>query len=315
MANYASYLSPDNTETPKLSDRLFEVLPSIRLLWLTDLADLLMFIPTAFLVTTHYRPLYLLCKMLLTLSLCNLMRITTIAITSFPDPRDGCVHTVGEFYTTFTLHRCGDCMFSGHTIIFVVSGLVWTSHGYHRFPERLRWLAVVSIIFIWCLCVGSAIVIIVNRAHYTVDVLVAFYIAGGNFYIWTYVFEHYIEDRGHLRDLTHPWGDGLDPRPHIQKREQIRQKRATDAEKLAMARQLEEARLRSVDIEIPPIPKCEPLSTSVYDVSIPSRNSLEIESEDTAFPSISAPGDSILSIVSHLHVGASDPSSLISHSE
>lgn len=218
MANVASYLSPDNTTVPKLSDRLFEAIPSIKLLWLTDLADALMFVPTVILILTHYRPLYLLCKVLLTWALCNLMRITTIAITSFPDPRNGCVHSVGEFFSTFLLHRCGDCMFSGHTIIFVISALVWTSHGYHRFPRRLRWLAWICLLVVWALCLGSAIIVIANRAHYTVDVMVAFYVAGGNFYIFTYIFDHYIEDRGRLQDLTRPWGDGPDPRPHIRER-------------------------------------------------------------------------------------------------
>ncbi|GJJ72405.1 hypothetical protein EMPS_04762 [Entomortierella parvispora] len=218
MANVASYLSPDNTEVPKMSDRLFEAIPSIKLLWLTDLADALMFIPTVILILTHYRPLYLLCKVLLTWTLCNVMRITTIAITSYPDPRDGCVHAVGEFFSTFLLHRCGDCMFSGHTVIFVISALVWTSHGYHRFPRRLRWLAWICMLFVWALCFGSALIVIANRAHYTVDVMVAFYVAGGNFYIWTYIFDHYIEDRGRLKDLTRPWGDGPDPRPHVRER-------------------------------------------------------------------------------------------------
>ncbi|KAF9934409.1 sphingomyelin synthase [Linnemannia zychae] len=235
MANVASYLSPDNTKVPKLTDRLFEAIPSIKLLWLTDLADALMFVPTIILVLTHYRPLFLLCKVLLTWTLCNLMRITTVAITSFPDPREGCIHSVDEFFTTFRLHRCGDCMFSGHTVIFVISALVWSSHGYHRFPKRLRWLAWIVILFVWALCIGSVFIVIANRAHYTVDVLVAFYIAGGNFYIWTYIFEHYIEDRGRLKDLTHPWGDGPDPRPHVQEREQRRQlQMSQDVEKSAM---------------------------------------------------------------------------------
>ncbi|KAG0350748.1 hypothetical protein BG005_009730 [Podila minutissima] len=289
MANVASYLSPDNTETPKLSDRLFETLPSITLLWLTDLADALLFIPTTIMIATHYRPLYLFCKVLLTWALCNIMRITTIAITSFPDPRDGCIHSVGEFFTTFTLHRCGDCMFSGHTVIFVISALVWTSHGYHRFPRRLRWLGVLCLVFVWCLCIGSAIVVIANRAHYTVDVLVAFYVAGGNFYIWTYVFDHYIEGRGRLRDLTHPWGDGPDPRAHIQEREQRRQKGlAMDPEKADARPTLVTSRSMSSFVEpIPPIPIADPLSTSVYERSIRSIVEAEADMSASSRPSLS----------------------------
>ncbi|KAF9124218.1 hypothetical protein BGW39_008374 [Mortierella sp. 14UC] len=243
IANVASYLSPDNTETPKLTDRLFEAIPFVTMLWLTDLADGLLFIPTIFLVMTHYLPLYLLCKVLLTWSLCNIMRITTIAITSMPDPRDGCIHSVGEFFTTFSLHRCSDCMFGGHTLIFVISASVWTTHGYHRFPLRLRWLAVLCLVFVRCLCIGSAIIVIANRAHYTADILAALYVAGGNFYVWTYILGHYIEGEGWLRDLTHPWGDGPDPRPQMQRREERKRQQALDAEKVAMAQAEEEARM------------------------------------------------------------------------
>jgi len=249
-----------------MTDRLFEAIPSIKLLWLTDLADALMFIPTVILILTHYRPLYLLCKVLLTWALCNLMRITTIAITSFPDPRDGCVHSVDEFFSTFLLHRCGDCMFSGHTVIFVISALVWTSHGYHRFPRRLRWLAWICMLIVWALCFGSAIIVIANRAHYTVDVMVAFYVAAGNFYIWTYIFDHYIEDRGRLKDLTRPWGDGPDPRPHIRERALKRQQRGetgadpdydsdvnqrSDSEKVGMGGVQDEVQMQPIYGETP----------------------------------------------------------------
>ncbi|KAF9926116.1 hypothetical protein FBU30_004260 [Linnemannia zychae] len=267
MANVASYLSPDNTETPKLSDRLFEAIPSIQLLWLTDLADGLLFIPTVLLILTHYRPLYLLCKVLLTWSLCNIMRITTIAITSMPDPRDGCIHSFSEFFTTFSLHRCGDCMFSGHTVIFVISALVWTSHGYHRFPLRLRWLGILCLIFVWCLCIGSAIIVIANRAHYTADVLVAFYVAGGNFYAWTYILNHYVENKGRLRDLTHPWGEGPDPRPHKQNEAHNKQK-DIDVEKAIITREEEQAQALSIATVTSPIQLSHLRSTSMHERSL-----------------------------------------------
>jgi hypothetical protein len=314
MANVASYLSPDNTETPKLSDRGFEAIPSITLLWLTDVADGLLFIPTVILIATHYRPLYLLCKVLLTWSLCNVMRITTIAITSMPDPRDGCIHSVGEFFTTFSLHRCGDCMFSGHTVIFVISALVWTSHGYHRFSARWRWLGVLCLAFVWCLCIGSAIVVIANRAHYTADVLVAFYVAGGNFYMWTYILDHYVERKGKLRDLTHPWGDGLpDPRPHMRRREERKQKAVLDAEKAAAARAEVEAQMWSVATEIPPIQLLDPMSTSVYERSI--RSVVVVPASSATATGAGVEEDSadressdgrIQTIISHLQVAPED---------
>ncbi|KAG0301672.1 hypothetical protein BGZ98_008145 [Dissophora globulifera] len=261
MANIASRLSPDNTKY-KLNDRLFDAIPSIKVLWLTDLADALMFIPTIVLILTHYRPLYLFCKVLLTWTLCNIMRITTVAITSFPDPRDGCIHSVGEFFTTFTLHRCGDAMFSGHTVIFVISALTWTSHGYHRFPHHLRWLACIILTLVWCLCIGSAIIVIANRAHYTVDVLVAFYVAAGNFYFLTYVFERYIEDKGRLRDLTQPWGDGPDTREHIQRCAERRRQQTDTGKEVKAVQDGDESEMRSVVTEIPAILRGTPLTTT-----------------------------------------------------
>ncbi|KAF9941371.1 hypothetical protein BGZ67_005201 [Mortierella alpina] len=299
VANMASYLSPDKDILP-LTDRLFEVLPSITTLWLTDMADFLLFMPTMILILTHYRPLYLFCKFLLTWALCNFMRITTVAITSYPDPRKGCIRSMGEFFTTFTLHRCGDCMFSGHTVIFVISALIWTSHGYHRFPRRLRWLAVSCVIFVWGLCIGSALIVIANRAHYTSDVLVAFYVAAGNFYLWTYLLDKYIEDKGRLRDLTHPWGDGPDPRTHIRKRNQRQLEEAAEAEKEELARSEEEDRLRATAIEIPPIPRVEPLSTSVYEHSIRSAPVDENSIRQSLEPTVVEKQDDNQSIVSQL---------------
>ncbi|KAG9065306.1 hypothetical protein KI688_002630 [Linnemannia hyalina] len=221
MANVASYLSPDNTETPKLSDRGFEAIPSITLLWLTDLADGLLFIPTIILIATHYRPLYLLCKVLLTWSFCNIMRITTVAITSMPDPRDGCI----------LMGTTGFQPGSGGWGYFV-----WRSYG---------------------VCAS--------------DVLVAFYVAGGNFYIWTYILDHYVEEKGRLKDLTHPWGEGLpDSRPHVQKREERKRQAVLDAEKEANARTEAQAQMWSIATEIPPIRLTDPMSSSVYERSFRS---------------------------------------------
>lgn len=109
-------------------------------------------------------------------------------------------------------------------------------------------------ILAWCLCIGSALIVIANRAHYTADVLVAFYIAGGNFYIWTYVFDHYIEEKGRLRDLTRPWGDGPDPRSHTQERERRRQRKAeSDVEKDAMdAQEADAVQMEPIVVETVP---------------------------------------------------------------
>lgn len=205
-------------------------------------------------------------------------------------------------------------MFSGHTVIFVISALVWTSHGYHRFSARWRWLGVLCLAFVWCLCIGSAIVVIANRAHYTADVLVAFYVAGGNFYMWTYILDHYVERKGKLRDLTHPWGDGLpDPRPHMRRREERKQKAVLDAEKAAAARAEVEAQMWSVATEIPPIQLLDPMSTSVYERSI--RSVVVVPASSATATGAGVEEDSadressdgrIQTIISHLQVAPED---------
>lgn len=89
--------------------------------------------------------------------------------------------------------------------------------------------------------------------------------------MWTYILNHYVEGKGKLRDLTHPWGDGLpDPRPHMRKREERRQQVVLDEEKAAAARAEQEAQMWSIATEIPPIRLLDPMSTSVYERSIRS---------------------------------------------
>ncbi|KAJ1656803.1 hypothetical protein IWQ61_003687 [Dispira simplex] len=171
MANVASYRSSLVTQHQILPDLGFEVIPHIRELWLTDFFDALMFAPTAIMVTFFRpRPNYVLVKGLMSSAICNLLRITTMAITSLPDPREGCEFVLDDFWSTFQLHRCGDCIFSGHTIIFVLCTMVWVSHAPRNFT------GFVGIFFALSVCVAGTIIVVANRAHYTVDVLLAWYI-------------------------------------------------------------------------------------------------------------------------------------------
>jgi hypothetical protein len=134
------------------------------------------------------------------------MRITTVAITSFPDPREGCERIDGSAFSQVTLHRCGDAMFSGHTMIFVLGALIWTSFG------PLNWIGLTITFLTWCCAIAGGIIIIANRAHYTVDVLVALYVTVGAWYFVQWWWHQLIVLPNRLVSLRFPHGNYYDSR-------------------------------------------------------------------------------------------------------
>ncbi|KAJ1948515.1 hypothetical protein EC988_005145 [Linderina pennispora] len=181
-----------------LPDVFFDWIGMIELLWLTDMFDALMFVPTALLVVTHERPWRVISRMGCAWSLASLIRITTVAITSVPDPRPSCEYVVGNVFTTFTLHRCGDAIYSGHTLIFVISAMAWSS-----FSPR-NWIGRGLTFFVWCLCIAGSLIVIANRAHYTIDVLLAWYIAPGCWYVAAWFWYWHVTKKGRLLRIEFP---------------------------------------------------------------------------------------------------------------
>ncbi|KAI7874502.1 hypothetical protein K492DRAFT_41059 [Lichtheimia hyalospora FSU 10163] len=114
--------------------------------------------------------------------LCNVERIATVAITSLPDPRAGCEMVTNQIWTKISAHKCGDCMFSGHTVLFVICACVWMTYP----PCNQRFARIVISTIIWLLVLAGSAIVIMNRAHYTVDVLVAWYVGIGNWYVVQY---------------------------------------------------------------------------------------------------------------------------------
>lgn len=112
-------------------------------------------------------------------------------VTSLPDPRLDCRGVTENFFTTFRLHRCGDCIFSGHTAVLVVMLLYWLSHEgpaarltrYFRHATLMFFLA-----GIWA--------ILANRAHYTVDIVVAVYTSAGVWWSHAYFWQTLIAAKG-----------------------------------------------------------------------------------------------------------------------
>ncbi|KAI8874207.1 hypothetical protein GQ42DRAFT_115748, partial [Ramicandelaber brevisporus] len=186
MANVASQRSKKIVHREALPDVFFDFLPEITIIELTDVFDFVMLIPTVIWILLSPAPLFLLVHGLAAWGVTNIMRTATVAITSLPDPRPGCEFVEGNVFTTFLLHRCGDCIFSGHTIIFVVTALVWTTYPpflHRHIPGLLGLLVRFGLpLIMWLLCIAAALIVLANRAHYTVDVMLAFFITIGNWY-------------------------------------------------------------------------------------------------------------------------------------
>ncbi|KAJ2303691.1 hypothetical protein IWW55_002799 [Coemansia sp. RSA 2706] len=181
-----------------LPDVFFGFIGFVELLWMTDMFDALMFVPTAALVMSHERPWRVVSRLLLAWGLASLIRITTVAITSVPDPRPSCQYVSGNVFTAFTLHRCGDAIYSGHTLIFVVCAMVWTSFAPKNVVGRVLTTCA------WGLCVAGSLIVIANRAHYTIDVLLAWYIAPGAWYTVAWFWYWQVTKKGRLLRIEFP---------------------------------------------------------------------------------------------------------------
>jgi len=188
FSNFASYLSPNNKTFPMLPDLGFDVVPHINALWMTDLFTNGVIVPSvAYLLTLDPHPAHSTVRLSQTFSLVYLMRCVALVVTSFPDPRPGCQKVTDNFFTTIVFHRCGDCMFSGHTSALAIFSLYWISQSSERFKHLvnvIRLMVCSSFFFgIWA--------IIANRAHYTIDVLVAVYVCAGTWWSHAYFLERY----------------------------------------------------------------------------------------------------------------------------
>ncbi|KAI8143801.1 PAP2 superfamily C-terminal-domain-containing protein [Fennellomyces sp. T-0311] len=200
FSNIASSLSPDNAVYPQLPDVGFMLLPQINTLWLTDLFDAILVLPTILLIITHRKPAYVGITWMLTSTLCNIERVASVAITSFPDPRSGCEKVSDSFLSKVSAHKCGDCMFSGHTVLFVICACAWTTYT----PARLTIARTAIIVTVWSLVATGSAVVIMNRAHYTVDVLVAWYVGIGNWYTVQYLWKEHCLCKGYLKSVNWP---------------------------------------------------------------------------------------------------------------
>lgn len=111
-----------------------------------------------------------------------ILRSMVVFLTVYPDPRNSCQVVSENLLTTIQAHRCSDCMFSGHMIPLVLAALFWT-HFYIG-PKRILINSLA-----WLFSLVGGVLIIANRAHYTVDVVISIYVCCGAWIAHSYFFE------------------------------------------------------------------------------------------------------------------------------
>lgn len=96
-------------------------------------------------------------------------------------------------------HRCGDCIFSGHAVVLTLFSLYyfWKSDNedhcmLFRILKRCSWF--VSLI--------GMFLILANRSHYTVDILLAVYVSAGVWWSYAYWWKTFIIDKGRLKAIV-----------------------------------------------------------------------------------------------------------------
>lgn len=126
--------------------------------------------------------------------------------TSLPDPRPGCQQvSLDRIFTNVSLHRCGDCVFSGHTMMMTFCFLFWLSTSKRSLcsvkkltenPSSQRLVMALLILMrieSFLAMIAGIMMILLNRAHYTVDVVVAIYVACGLWWSHAYFAKQLIQ--------------------------------------------------------------------------------------------------------------------------
>jgi hypothetical protein len=196
MATQLAHRMHVPTEEP-LPDLGFRALPELGLAnaWVSEYIFLCLFVP--FLAWTfspfvaparaRFYTAVLWARLLAVLCACQALRIISFTVTQLPAPNYHCraaeETAVREMPDKWwghvavdlgrqTTHGCGDLVFSSHTTFVLVGVLTYTEYGGSRALKLVGWLGAAAM----------ALAIVASRKHYSVDVVVAWYVVPLVFY-------------------------------------------------------------------------------------------------------------------------------------
>ncbi|XP_023719587.1 phosphatidylcholine:ceramide cholinephosphotransferase 2 isoform X2 [Cryptotermes secundus] len=167
--------------------------------WALDVSEILIMIATtaaSFVLVFHKHRFIVMRRVFLILAALYLMRSVTMFVTVLPvsshnyycspkmNTTSGIVvlKRAWQLMTGFGLSingkhtYCGDYIYSGHTVILVLSYLIIGEYSPRRcFP--VHWLS-------WCLSLTGIVMVLWSHGHYTVDVIIAYYVTTTLFWIY-----------------------------------------------------------------------------------------------------------------------------------
>jgi hypothetical protein len=145
---------------------------------------------TGVLILTHPKRLMVFRRLLVIYSIILILRSICVVATSLPDPSSKCVETRPYIHYTqpppieemkrqhsfwrgvqqslfpFESSTCGDLIFSGHTVSFILCSLIWDRYFTGK---RSRW----PVYLFHVVSVAGLLSMLSVRFHYTIDILVA----------------------------------------------------------------------------------------------------------------------------------------------
>ncbi|CAI5963044.1 unnamed protein product [Closterium sp. NIES-65] len=137
------------------------------------------------------------CKILTVFVMCQTFRVLSFTATQLPGPAHHCRQGSPTAILKYTgiqdvlylnaMHGCGDLIFSSHMTFILTVVITYSKYGTNLLFKHLSWL----------LSGVMSVLIIASRKHYTVDVVIAWYVVP----LVYYFVEHKLEDNVGPRDL------------------------------------------------------------------------------------------------------------------
>lgn len=188
---------PDRTKYPPLPDIFFDLFPPAD--WALDVSEEIIVIAvwlTLFIIFIHRSRFIILRRVFLIMGLLYFMRSITMFVTQVPvasttyycSPKVNktsaglvfgrVLHMLGGFGLSINGRHtfCGDYIYSGHTVILTMAYLVIQEYT----PRRcwfLHWL-------VWAASVTGIFMVLLSRGHYTVDVVIAYFVTTRVFWMY-----------------------------------------------------------------------------------------------------------------------------------
>lgn len=170
----------NNKTNPKVFDIMHKHLPYFKHTeWINNITIVLSLIP---LIYTNDKNMYF--DFATLLIIVNIIRDITINLTILPKNKECNPKDIGLIYSTIA-GACYDKIFSGHFAFVLLLSLLYNSYSI---------ITNVPVLIIWNII--NAILILMTRSHYTIDIVVSFLVC-------TMVFNEYMKEHYNLDDILH----------------------------------------------------------------------------------------------------------------